>query len=311
MANSKNKFDIVAHKKLYLIIPAAILAATILVILLFGAKVSIEFTGGTILQYSYTGEEINVNEVSASVSDLGFNSAVITTGSAFGSDLQLLNFSFSASDGMGNDEQAQVTAMLQQKYPDKAITLENNQNVSATTGMSFFLKCLVAFVFAFLVFIIYIAYRFKKIGGWSTGIFALIALLIDIIVVVAVFVFFRLPIDSIFMAVILTIMGYSINNTIIVFDRVRENKSLQNRQLSARELINKSVRQSLTRSINTTVTTAAALLALSIVAVIFGVATILNFAFPLTIGLVSGIFTSLCVSGTFWATWQERKIRKG
>jgi preprotein translocase subunit SecF len=112
------------------------------------------------------------------------------------------------------------------------------------------------------------------------------------------------------MAVVLAIMGYSINNTIILYDRIRENKTLYAGKRTSRQLVNLSVRQSLTRTINTTVTTAAALLVLSIVAMIYDVNTILNFAFPMLIGLISGVYTTLCLSGTFWVMWQERGKKK-
>jgi len=301
-------FDIVAKKKLFITIPIVILAVVIAFTLVFGAVVSIEFTGGTIMTYSYTGE-IDTGKVNTEIDSLNLGGVTVTTGSAFGIDVELINVTFSSNQGLTQEQQESVTKLLQEKFADNNIALETNQNVSASTGARFFLKCLVAFVFSFFMFILYIAVRFKKLGGWSTGVFALIALSVDVVAVVAAFVFFRLPIDAIFMAVILAVMGYSINNTIILYDRVRENKTLYGKKLTSRELVNKSVRQSLTRTINTTVTTAAALIVLSVVAVIYGVDTILNFAFPMLIGLVSGVYTTLCLSGTFWVMWQEFKAK--
>ena len=328
----KFDFDIVSKKKLFITIPSALLAALVIFTVIFGAVVSIEFTGGTILTYVYHGE-LNANTVKTEVDALNLGNSAITTGelrtdkvevetdAGLSSDVKTLTITFSASDGLSNEQQDVITTMLLEKftgniraeYYEDGMRREQpmqNQSVSPSTGTRFFLKCLVAFVFAFIMFIIYIAFRFKKLGGWSTGMFALIGLFVDVMVVVAVFVFFRLPIDSIFMAVVLAIMGYSINNTIILYDRVRENKTLHGTRLTGRELVNLSVRQSLTRTINTTVTTAAALVVLSIVAYIFGVGTILNFAFPMLIGLISGVYTTLCLSGTFWVMWQERKLTK-
>jgi preprotein translocase SecF subunit len=302
-------FDIVSKKKLFITIPAVLLAVVIVFTLIFGAVVSIEFTGGTILAYSYTGE-LDLNQVASAIEEINSGGVTVTRGSVFNSDIELLNIAFASNEGLTPDQLTDVTALLSARFAGNDIALVNNQNVSPSTGLRFFLKCLVAFVFAFIMFIIYIALRFKKLGGWSTGMFALIGLFVDVMVVVSVFIFFRLPIDAIFMAVVLAIMGYSINNTIILYDRVRENKTLHGVKLSSRELVNLSVRQSLTRTINTTVTTAAALLVLSIVAGIFGVNTILNFAFPMLIGLISGVYTTLCLSGTFWVMWQERKPAK-
>ncbi|MCL2637244.1 MAG: protein translocase subunit SecF [Oscillospiraceae bacterium] len=300
------KFDIIAKKKLFITIPVAILACLLIFTMIFGAEVSIEFTGGTIMTYSYTGE-LDFSRVASEIESLEFGSVTVTGGSAFNADVEFINVAFSSNEGLSAEQLSEATASLVSAFPENNIALENSQNVSPSTGMRFFMKCLVAFVFAFILFIIYIAIRFKKLGGWSTGVFALIALLVDVMVVVSVFIFFRLPIDAIFMAVVLAIMGYSINNTIILYDRIRENKTLFTGKKTARDLVNISVRQSLTRTINTTVTTAAALLVLSIVAMIYDVNTILNFAFPMLIGLISGVYTTLCLSGTFWVMWQERK----
>ena len=307
MKNAKG-FDIVSKKKLFIAIPIVIFACLLTFGFIFGAVVSIEFTGGTIMTYSYTGS-IDFNQVSSEIEGLGFGSVNVTGGSAFNSDVEFINVAFSSNEGLSIAQLTLVTEQLAGSFPENNTALVNSQNVSPSTGLRFFLKCLVAFVFAFILFIIYIALRFKKLGGWSTGVFALIGLLVDVMVVVSVFFFFRLPIDAIFMAVVLAIMGYSINNTIILYDRIRENKTLFTGKTSARELVNLSVRQSLTRTINTTVTTAAALLVLSIVAMIYDVNTILNFAFPMLIGLISGVYTTLCLSGTFWVMWQERKTK--
>jgi preprotein translocase SecF subunit len=304
----KETFDIVSKKKLFISIPVALLAVVIAFTLIFGAVVSIEFTGGTILTYSYTGE-LNSGRAASAIEGLNFGGVTVTTGSSFNTDVELLSIAFSSNQGLTVEQTRQVTETLAEAFPENNLALDENMSVSPSSGMRFFLKCLVAFVFAFIMFIIYIALRFKKLGGWSTGMFALIGLMVDVMVVVAAFIFFRLPIDAIFMAVVLAIMGYSINNTIILYDRIRENKTLYGAKLSSRELVNLSVRQSLTRTINTTVTTAAALIVLSIVAGMFGVGTILNFAFPMLIGLISGVYTTLCLSGTFWVMWQERKLK--
>ncbi|MCL1823063.1 MAG: protein translocase subunit SecF [Oscillospiraceae bacterium] len=311
MKKTKNKeknknFDIVSKKNIFITVPIVILAAMLIVTAIFGAEVSIEFKGGTIMTYSYTGD-IEINAVKSEIESLGYGNAVVTKGSAFNSDIEYVNVTFASNEGLSPEQQHSVTELLQEKFVDNSIYLENNQNVSPSTGVRFFIKCLVALGFSFILFIIYIAFRFKKLGGWSTGVFALLALLVDVMVIVATFIFFRLPIDSIFMAVILTIMGYSINNTIIIYDRVRENKTLYGTRLNNRELVNLSVKQSLVRTINTTVTTAAAVLVLCIVAVIYDVNTILNFAFPMLVGLLSGVYTSLCLSGTFWVMWKERR----
>ena len=179
--------------------------------------------------------------------------------------------------------------------------------VSPSSGKEFFQKCIVAAVFAAIVLILYIAIRFKNIGGWLAGICAVIALFHDIIVVYGTFVIFGMEIDANFMAVILTILGYSINDTIVIYDRIRENKTLYKDKLSLAELTNLSTNQSLTRSINTSVTTIATMLVVTIVAMVYGVNSIISFSFPMMIGLISGTYSTICIAGPLWVWLEEKK----
>ena len=118
--------------------------------------------------------------------------------------------------------------------------------------------------------------------------------------------FCRFPIDANFMAVVLTVLGNSINNTIVVYDRIRENRNLYGNSLSLKELVNMSITQSITRSVNTTVTTAFAVLAICVVCAICGVTSIMTFAIPMMAGLICGTYSSLCISGPLWVLWQEK-----
>ena len=124
--------------------------------------------------------------------------------------------------------------------------------------------------------------------------------------VFATFVFLRLPIDANFMAVILTILGYSINNTIVLYDRVRENRKLYGKKLTINELVNASINQSLSRSVKTTITTAIAVLAMCVVALICGIESIVSFVFPMFIGLLAGAYSSIFIAGPLWTVWKNR-----
>lgn len=116
-----------------------------------------------------------------------------------------------------------------------------------------------------------------------------------------------MEIDANFMAVILTILGYSINDTIVIYDRIRENKTLYKDKLSLAELTNLSTNQSLTRSINTSVTTIATMLVVTIVAMVYGVNSIISFSFPMMIGLISGTYSTICIAGPLWVWLEEKK----
>ena len=133
------------------------------------------------------------------------------------------------------------------------------------------------------------------------------ALLHDVMYVFAAFVLFRFPIGDSFIAVALTILGYSINATIVVYDRIRENKRLLGSKVTVDEVVNVSINQSLTRSINTTVSTVIAMGTVCVISVIYHVESILVFSLPMLIGMVAGAYSSVCLAGPLWATWQNYK----
>jgi preprotein translocase subunit SecF len=301
---NNNKFDFLKNKKIFFIIPIAIAVITIITVLIIGVPVDIEFKGGTMLTYSYQGT-IDVNSVKSTVEGMNLGTVGVTTGSAFGSDLETVQVSFASDEGLTADVQVQVTDTLRQTFADNSLELVNSQDVKPSAGFSFFLKCFVAVIFSFILLIIYIGIRFRNIGGWSAGAFALVALANDVFMVFATFVFMRLAIDANFMAVILTILGYSINNTIVLYDRVRENRKLYGKKLTIDELVNGSINQSLTRSIKTTVTTAIAVLSMCVVALICGVESIISFVFPMFIGLIAGCYSSIFIAGPAWAVWKN------
>ncbi len=302
---NKKYFDFVGKRKVFLAVPIVIAVITILTALILGVPVDIEFKGGTMLTYSYQGS-IEPSAVKSTVEGLNLGTVGVTTGSAFGSDLETVQISFSSDSGLTADVQYEVSDKLEESFPDNALTLINSQDVNPSAGFSFFLKCFVAVAFSFVLLIIYIALRFKNIGGWSAGVFALVALCNDVFMVFAAFVFCRLPIDANFMAVILTILGYSINSTIVMYDRVRENRKLYGKKIEIAELVNSSIQQTLSRSIKTTVTTCIAILSMCVVAMICGVESIISFVFPMFIGLVAGAYSSIFISGPLWASWKLR-----
>lgn len=300
---NKNVLDIYGKRKVFFIIPIVIAVAALIVALIAGLEVAIEFRGGTLMNYSYTGE-IDTNALKSAAEGLGHGSVTVSTGSSLSSSTNTVTVSFASNSGLTADVLKEISDKLEEQFKDNQLTGLNSQDVKPSSGMKFFIKCLVAVLFSFILLVVYIAFRFKKIGGLSAGVFALIALIHDIIIVFASFIFFRLPIDANFMAVILTILGYSINNTIVTYDRIRENRTLYGKKMGLIELMNTSVTQTMTRSINTTVTTAFAAMAICVVAWICGVNSIISFAFPLLIGLVAGFYSSVFMSGSMWVMWR-------
>ena len=199
---------------------------------------------------------------------------------------------------------------LNESYPENNFEQLSLSNVSAAMGTKFLQKSLVAVVFALVLILLYIALRFKNIGGLTGGMMAVLALVNDLVVVFGTFVLLRSPLDGNFIAAMLTILGYSINDTVVVYDRIRENRALMGKKAGFEELVNHSVNQSARRTLITTITTVMALGVMCIVAKLYGLDSIFTFAFPLMMGMVSGVYTSLCVSTSAWMLWSERKPKK-
>ena len=193
--NNKKVFDFIGYRKILFLIPIVIAVITVIFNCVFGIEMAIEFKGGTMLTYSYTGK-IDTNAVKKTVEGENYGAVTVTTGSSMNSSLEVIEISFSSSEGLTADKQTALSDKLQQTFKDNSLTLVNSQDVNPTSGTKFFLKCLVAVLFSFILLVIYIAFRFKKIGGLSAGVFALVALVHDCFMVYAVFVFCRFPIDA-------------------------------------------------------------------------------------------------------------------
>lgn len=297
------------NRKIFYTISCALIALFAVLTIAIGVNVAIEFKGGTIITYTYEGD-IDTNDVTDTVKDAIDETAIVTTGTNFSSDDQTVKLQFASDEGISEQKQNTLKEALEKKYADNNLELLESNDVAASSGIHFFFKCLVACVFAMIVTIIYIGFRFKKIGGISAGCFSVVALIHDLIMVYGSFVIFRFDINANFMAVMLTILGYSINATIIIYDRIRENRRFHGNKLELSELVNRSVTQTMGRSIHTNVTTIMAMIVVCVVCSIFGITSIISFALPLIVGMVAGVYSSNCIAPTLWVMWQKHAEKK-
>jgi len=177
----------------------------------------------------------------------------------------------------------------------------NMSNVGATASSELLLKAFLSIAVAAALILVYVAIRFEILSGVA----AVIALIHDLLVMSAFMIIFRIQVNSSFVAALITILGYSINNTIVLFDRVRENeKGYLLRDASPTELINTSVKDTLTRSINTTITTLITIVLLAI----FGLSQMREFAMPIIFGLLAGAYSSVFVAPCLWAWMKEKSL---
>ena len=306
----KKQVDFVGLRKRFLTFSACLMAAIVLCAVVLGVHLDTEFTGGAMITLSYENSfEMSAVQKTASEA-LGSNGLTLQTGENVTTGEQTLKISMPGTETVTTDEVQTLLDSLNESCPDNSFAQLSLSNVSAAMGTKFLQKSLVAVVFALVLILAYIAYRFKKIGGLTGGMMAVLALLNDLMVVFGTFVLLRAPLDGNFIAAMLTILGYSINDTVVVYDRIRENRGLLGKKASFEELVNHSVNQSARRTIITTVTTVMALGVMCIVSKLYGLDSIFTFAFPLMMGMLSGVYTSLCVSTSAWVAWSERKNAK-
>ncbi len=305
-------FDFIKSKKIFFIISAVIVSVSILSTFIFGVNLDIQFKGGTILTFIYDGELDQAEFEKTATEALGGMGVTSTIGEDFNSGKNNIQLSLISNEGLSSDKQIELTNTISEKYSANAIELLESSDVSPSSGKEFFLKCIVAVILSFIVLVVYIAIRFKNIGGWLAGFCGILALIHDCIVVYGTFVICGMSIDANFMAVILTILGYSINDTIVIYDRVRENEILYRRTKDRAEIINLSINQSLTRSINTSLTTIMSMLVVTIVAMVYGVNSIMSFSFPMMIGMICGTYSSVCFICPLWYILSTKldKIKK-
>ena len=306
----KKPVDFVSLRKRFLTVSSCLMAAIVLCAVVFGVRLDTEFTGGAMITLRYE-DSFALSDVQATAAEaLGSKDLTLQTGENVATGEQTLKISLPGTETVTTDEVQTLLDSLNEQYPENAFAQLSLSNVSAAMGTKFLQKSLVAVVFALAVILLYIALRFKNIGGLTGGMMAVLALLNDLMVVFGTFVLLRTPLDGNFIAAMLTILGYSINDTVVVYDRIRENRSLMGKKATFEELVNQSVNQSARRTIITTVTTVMALAVMCIISKLYGLDSIFTFAFPLMMGMLSGVYTSLCVSTSAWVLWTERKQKK-
>ncbi|MBQ1962115.1 MAG: protein translocase subunit SecF [Clostridia bacterium] len=294
--------------KISVAIYAILFIAGIVFTVIGGVKLDINFSGGTRITYSYTGE---VDEAAAKDVIKGVIDKDFTTGknTSIAGDTKTLSISLAGKDSLAAEKQEALTDALVKEFKDNNIELYDSNSVSPSVAGSFLVKALVAVLITAILVIIYVGFRFRRIGGVSAALTALCALVIDIFASFFACAIFGLQIDANYMAVVLTILGYSLNDTIVIYDRVRENKRMYP-DLPVSENMDMSITGIITRNIVTTLTTTIAVLTIIVVAEIYGLVSLRTFAIPMVFGLISGCFSSLFVAGPLWVRWREFRDSK-
>lgn len=308
----KKDLNFVGRSKIFFAISLGIILIGIICNIIFGTTLDIQFKGGAIISYSFTGE-VEETALKDTIQKATPENTVTFTVSkdimnnTDTDDAYVIDINFSGEEAIETSQQAAITDALTKAFPDNNFIYQETTSVESTMGFKFLLKCLTAVLIACALMVVYVTIRFKRIGGLSAGMMALVALFHDVAMIYFMYVIFRMPIDSNFIAVVLMILGYSLNDTIVIYDRVREERKLAGPKADIAQVFNHSASAVLKRTIFTSITTLTAIGTVYVVATIFGLDSVQAFALPMMIGVISGCYSSICIAGPLWVMWQKRK----
>lgn len=290
------KFDFVKHRKYYFIFSGTLIIAGIISLLMMGMNLGVDFKSGTRVQIQI-GKTFSEAEVQTSLENIGLKPGNLTT-SGNNKDTAVVLF----PSTINKDQYALLTKTMQDKYGKQVALQESTVNPMVSQELA--RSALYSVLIASIGIVIYVTIRFE----YRFAITAIIALLHDVFLVITMFSLFKIEVDLPFIAAILTIVGFSIHDNIIIFDRIRDN--LKHTKLKTvqdvEDVVNTSIRSTLVRSINTVITVLVTALALYI----FGGETIRNFTLALLIGLTFGAYSSIFIASQLWVQWREFDLKR-
>lgn len=250
-----------------------------------GLNYGIDFKGGTIIEIQI-GKDFNKADIDSIVKKY---TKEFKTNKANKTQIEIKSNSLTVKDA------SSLFKDIKQKYNLKDKSLIDQSKIGPSIGKELKKKAVLSLIVATLAMLIYVAIRFE----FKFGLAAVLALVHDVLITLSIYAIFRIPVNSAFIAAILTILGYSINDTIVIFDRIRENKKLQ-KKIGVAELVNSSITQTMSRSINTVLTTL-----FTIVSVYIFVPSVREYSFPITIGIISGAYSSIFIASPLWVIFNK------
>jgi len=316
-------FHIIEKTKTWFICSGAILTVSLLALITFGLKFGIDFQGGTLLDLQFS-KPVTVEELKTELKniqdafnvDAGSGKTAATSGESLTSSkkpLELANGRIVPSgenqyllnvEHIDNETHDKILESLGVKFG--AVTENRFTTIGPVVGETLKKKAVLAVIVAMVMIVLYIAFAFRKVpkrvSPWKFGVCAIVALLHDVLIPIGVFAVFRFEVDALFITAVLTVLGFSVHDTIVVFDRIRENLKYQERDESFAHVANKSVSQTMARSINTSLTVTITLAAL----LVLGSPSIFNFILVLLIGIVVGTYSSIFIASPLLVLWQKK-----
>ncbi len=317
--NTKKIIDVVKYRWLWFAVSFCLIVPGIVAMFMSVSqypthtplRVGIDFTGGSIIQYA-VNESIppeKVTEIRTKLVNNEIDNPVIQVLKPSANDEDasikyILSIKTKFAEEQQNEQVDKISAVVAEDYPESEIVQTNS--VGPVLGQQLFVNSMIAITLAILAIIIYITVRFRFDYAMS----AIFALCHDVLFILGVFsilgLVFGVQVDSLFVTAILTVLGYSVNDTIVVFDRIRENVKFYSKKATFSELVNVSVNQTLARSINTSLTTLLILFSLYFL----GGVTTRDFVLVMILGIAIGTYSSIFFASTLLALWNEKKEAK-
>ena len=305
-------YDIMGKRKIFFGLSLLIILIGLTSGIFRGFKLDIQYTGGTQMQFEMKDSNFEVTDAENIAK--GITGKVVTAQkmSAINADVQnakveLLMLKVASGQPLSNEQSQALIKAIKEKYNVEKSPQINN--VEPSIGKELLGTALKSMAIAFFLIIIYIAFRFKAMSGFMAAIFAIVGLLSDMTVMFTVYTVFSIPVNDALIAAVLTILGYSLNDTIIVYDRIRENANSLNK-LPVFEVLNRSIVQTLNRTLNTSLLTFTAITCVYVMASINNIPSLKDFSFPLMVGIVSGTYSSIFVSVPLWGIWKNSQMKK-
>ncbi|MDR0850377.1 MAG: protein translocase subunit SecF [Christensenellaceae bacterium] len=303
-----SKYDFVKQSKWFWIAPCALIFVSLIIIAIFGLNLGLDFTGGTVISVKTGNADYN-QSLTKITEVLNDNNLRVASAQLEGSGADAkIAIKYQDIDGTDMDNLTQkVRREINEKFATGSTVLGDSKDIttateriSATARGDLIFNAFVTVIFAIALMLLYIVIRFEAMSGLAT----ILGLVHDVILTIAFLSIFRIPVNSTVVAAVITIIGYSINNSIIVFDRIRENlKKPALTYNTNHEIANLSIKQTLVRSVNTTVTTIVAVLMLAII----GVPSVREFVLIIVVGLVAGVYSSIFLVPEFWALVNHKR----
>ncbi len=308
--------NLYSKRYIFFILSIAIMLTGVITYFAKGFVFDIQFQGGTLIEMRANKDTFNANNVQQIQSEVAElveknigKSAYVQKSTTYDvnnkSDFDVIKISIGSSETLSSTEIKKVEdAVVKELKLTAKEPVISEESVEPFIGKEISQNGVKAVIIAAILIIFYIWWRFKVVSGLSLGVFGVVGLLHDIGTMITVYLVFRIPVNDSFIAAMLTIFGYSMNDTIVIYDRIRENTRLM-KKVPFPELVNTSIIQTLNRSINTTVTVLMAVITIFVFGKINAIESITEFSFPLIIGLVSGTYSTIFITTPLWVMWKE------